>query len=71
VVKPVVLGHLARIERLARSDAGRKVAKRNDLYVADAIDPAPVKHIRQFMSKKFPQLLQLMSQRRRAELDAF
>jgi hypothetical protein len=66
--RPIALGHLARIERLALSDAGRKVAKRNAVHVADAIDPAPVKHIRPFMSRKLPQLLKLMSAQRRAEL---
>jgi len=68
--RPVALGHLARIERLALSDAGRKVAKRYDIYVADAIDPVPVKHIKPFMSKKLPQLLKLMSAQRRADLNA-
>jgi hypothetical protein len=66
--RPVALGHMARIERLALSDAGRKVAKRHQIHVADAIDPAPVKHIEPFMGKKFPQLLKLMSAQRRAEL---
>jgi hypothetical protein len=66
--RPVVLRHLARIERLALSDAGRKVAKRCGVHVADAIDPAPVRHIRQFMSKKLPLMLKLMSAPRRAEL---
>lgn len=51
-------------------EQGRKVAKRYEIYVADAIDPAPLKHIRPFMSKKLPQLLKLMSAQRRAELDA-
>ena len=66
--RPVALGHMARIERLALSDAGRKVAKRHQIHVADAIDPAPVKHIEPFMVKKYPQLLKLMSAQRRAEL---
>jgi hypothetical protein len=66
--RPVALRHLTRIERLARSDAGRKVAQRYDVYVADAIDPTPVGHIKQFVTKKLPQMLKLMSARRRAEL---
>jgi hypothetical protein len=66
--RPVALRHLARIERLALSDAGKKVTKRYGIHVADAIDPVPVGHIRQFVSKKLPQLLKLMSAHRRAEL---
>jgi hypothetical protein len=66
--RPVGLRHLARIEALALSDAGRKVAKRYGVYVADAIDPAPVAHIEPFVRKKLPQLLKLMSAARRAEL---
>lgn len=65
---PVALRHLGRIETLALSDAGRKVAKRYEVHVADAVDPAPVAHIKPFMSKKLPQLLTLMSFARRAEL---
>lgn len=66
--RPVTLRHLARIERLALSDAGRKVAQRHGVYVADAIDPASVGHIKPFVNKKLPQLLKLMSAARRAEL---
>jgi hypothetical protein len=66
--RPVVLRHLARIESLSLSDAGRKVAKRYGVHVADAIDPAPVRHIKPFVSKKLPQLLKLMSAARRAQL---
>ena len=68
--RPVALRHLARIERLALSDAGRKVAKQYGIYVADAIDPESVKHVIQFMSKKLPQILRLMSAQRRAELQS-
>ena len=66
--RPVTLRHLARIERLALSDAGRKVAQRYGVYVADSVDLTPVRHIKQFVSKKLPQLLKLMSAARRAEL---
>jgi hypothetical protein len=66
--RPVALRHLARIEALALSDAGRKVAKRYGVYVADAIDPSPVAHIKAFVSKKLPRLLKLMSEARRAEV---
>jgi hypothetical protein len=66
--RPVVLGHLARLESLALSDAGRKVAKRFGVHVADAIDPGPASHIASFVSKKLPQLLKLMSAERRTDL---
>jgi hypothetical protein len=66
--RPVALRHLARIEGLSLSDAGRNVAKRYGVHVADAIDPAPVAHIKPFVSKKLPQLLKLMSAARRAQL---
>lgn len=66
--RPVVLGHLARLESLALSDAGRKVAKRFGVHVADAIDPGPASHIASFVSKKLPQLLKLMSAARRTDL---
>lgn len=66
--RPVALRHLARIEKMARSDAGRKVAKRFAVFVADAIDPTPVRHVKQFVSKKLPRLLPLMSPGRRAEV---
>ena len=66
--RPIVLRHLARIEALSLSDAGRKVAKGHGVHVADAIDPTPVGHIKPFVSKKLPQLLKLMSAERRAEL---
>jgi hypothetical protein len=66
--RPVVLGHLARLETLALSDAGRKVAKRFGVHVADAIDPGPASHIESFVSKKIPQLLKLMSAARRTDL---
>ena len=69
--RPVVLRHLARLERLALSDAGRKVAKRYGVHVADAIDPGPVVHIKSFMTKKLPQLLNLMSAARRIELRGY
>ena len=66
--RPVALRHLARIEGLALSDAGRKVAKRYGVHVADAIDPSPVAHIKAFVSNKLPRLLKLMSEARRAQL---
>lgn len=66
--RPVTLRHLRRIEALALSDAGRKLARRYNIHVADAIDPAPVLHLEAFVTKKLPQLLKLMSATRRAQI---
>jgi hypothetical protein len=70
VEHPVALRHLRRIEGLALSDAGRKVAKRYNVHVADAIDPTPFLHIESFAVKKLPQLLLLMSAERKARITA-
>jgi hypothetical protein len=70
VRRPVTLRHLRRIEALALSDAGRKVAKRYNVHVADAIDPVPLLHIESFAAKKLPQLLPLMSSERQAQITA-
>ncbi len=66
--RPVSLRHLRRIETLALSDAGRKVARRYHVHVADAIDPTPFLHTESFAAKKLPQLLLLMSGERKAHL---
>ena len=55
------------IESLALSDAGRKVAERNRIFVADAIEPAAMDDVG-FREKKLPQLLGMMSPQRRDEL---
>jgi hypothetical protein len=68
--RPVTLRHLRRIETLALSDAGRKVARRFQVHVADAIDPLPLLHIESFKAKKLPQLLSLMSTQRQAQIAA-
>lgn len=68
--RPVTLGHVRRIETLALSDAGRKVARRHQVHVADAIDPLPLLHIKSFAAKKLPQLLSLMSSARQARIAA-
>jgi hypothetical protein len=66
--RPITLRHLRRIENLALSDAGRKVAKRYNAHIADAIDPAPLLHLKPFVTIKLPQLLKLMSAGRRSQL---
>jgi hypothetical protein len=55
------------IESLALSDAGRKVAERNRIFIADAIEPAAVEDVG-FREQKLPQLLNMMSPDRRDEL---
>jgi hypothetical protein len=68
--RPVSLRHLRRIETLALSDAGRKVAKRYSVHVADAIDPMPFLRVKSFVAKKLPQLGMLMSSERKAQVTA-
>jgi hypothetical protein len=66
--RPTVLKHLARIEEMALSDAGRKVARRFKLHVADAIEPSATLRLKGFAERKLPQLLALMSAARRRQL---
>jgi hypothetical protein len=66
--RPITLRHVRRIEALALADAGRKLAKRYDIHVADAIEPAPLLHLNPFVTKKLPQLLRLMSAARQAQI---
>lgn len=68
--RPIALRHFSRIERMALSDAGRKVARRHGVHVADAIEPSPVLHMDAFVANKLPQLLKLMSADRRVEIQA-
>lgn len=57
------------IAALARRDAGRKVASRHGLHVADAIEPGLVTEAT-FVEHQLPRLRAMMSAERRAELDA-
>jgi len=65
--RPLALRYVSFIEDVASSTAGRKVAKRWKLHVADSIEPGAIAS-RDFREKKLPQLLALMSPGRRAEL---
>ena len=55
------------IERLAQSDAGTQVAQRHGIHIADAIAPEWIRDAA-FRGKRLPQLLKLMSTRRRSEV---
>lgn len=56
-----------KIEHLARLDAGRKVAQRHGIHVADAIEVEAIDHAN-FRNRKLPRLLPLMSAQRAREL---
>lgn len=62
-----VLRHINRIEEMAMMDAGRKVAERFSMHVADAIVPEIIQ-APDFHAKRLPQLAALMSSARRHEL---
>jgi hypothetical protein len=65
--RPTTLRYATFIERLALSAAGKKVASRYRIHIADAIEPSAVPS-REFRYKKLPTLGRLMSDARRAEL---
>jgi hypothetical protein len=65
--RPATLRYVSFIEQLAVGDAGKKVAARNGIFVADAIEPDAISS-RDFHNKKLPRLAQLMSPDRRREL---
>lgn len=67
VRRPATLRYAAFIERVATDDAGRKVARRFGVHVADAIEPAAVPS-RAFREETLPRLARLMSDARRREL---
>jgi hypothetical protein len=65
----ILMKHVQRIERMALSDAGRKVARRYGIHVADALEfPGLLDHESSFATKKLPQLIGLMSASRVQEL---
>jgi hypothetical protein len=59
-MRPPALMDIKLVEHLALSDAGRKVAERFGVHVADAIDPQRARHAL-FHVQKLPQLRTLMS----------
>lgn len=67
VKRPVTLRYVGFIESLATADAGKKVASRYGIHVADAIEPEAVRS-KVFHEKMLPRLLRMMSPARRTEL---
>jgi hypothetical protein len=67
--RPATLRYVGFIEKLATDDAGKKVAKRYDIHVADAIEPAAVR-TKEFREKMLPRLFRLMSPPRRKEISS-
>ncbi|MBX3197447.1 MAG: hypothetical protein KF850_06425 [Labilithrix sp.] len=65
--RPTTLRYAGFIEHLALGAAGRKLARRYGLHVADAIEPGTVPS-RELLSAKLPRLAKLMSAERRGEL---
>jgi hypothetical protein len=65
--RPTTLRYASFVERLAISDAGRKVAARHGIHVADAVEPSAVPHDG-FREKTLPRLARRMSSARRREL---
>ncbi len=63
----MTLRYASFIEGLATGDAGKRVAARHKIHVADAIEPSPVPN-REFKERKLPQLARWMSPERRKAL---
>jgi hypothetical protein len=67
--RPATLRYVRFIEKLATDDAGKKVAKRDGIHVADAIEPEAIRS-KEFREKMLPRLARLMSPARRKEISA-
>ncbi|HVH43666.1 MAG TPA: hypothetical protein VM925_15025, partial [Labilithrix sp.] len=65
--RPASLRYVAFIEQVALGAAGKKVAARYGIHVADAIEAGAVPN-RDFREKKLPRLARFMSEERRREL---
>jgi len=66
--RSLILKHLNRIERMMLSDAGRKIAKRFGVHVADAMEFPGLATHSDFRTKKLPQIVACMSPARIEEL---
>ena len=66
--RPATLRYAAFIEKLATDDAGKKVAKRHGIHVADAIEPDAVPSA-EFRKNSLPRLIRWMSPSRRRRFD--
>lgn len=65
--RPATLRYVGFVEKLATDDAGKKVAKRYEIHVADAIEPEAIRS-KEFREKMLPRLARLMSPARRKEI---
>jgi hypothetical protein len=65
--RPVTLRYVGFIQNLAMTAAGKKVATRHGIHVADAIEPDAVRS-KEFREKTLPRLVPLMSPARRREI---
>jgi hypothetical protein len=70
VKRPATLRYAGFIGKLASEDAGKRVAKKYGIHVADAIEPHAVPS-KEFRERMLPRLTSLMSPARRKEISGY